>query len=87
MYVAKISLTSTIINNEYIADIAHRAKRHLEEPAPIYFLLVVILFPSLCSLRLLTLHNGALLGELLTFNLKHQSIECYTWLNPDSLVD
>ena len=55
MYLAKILLTSTIIKNEYIADIAYRAKRHLEEPAPIYFLLVVILFPSLCSLRLLTL--------------------------------
>ena len=45
MYVAKISLTSTIIKNAEC--IAQSAKRPLEAPAPIYFLLVVTLFPSL----------------------------------------
>ena len=39
------------------------------------------------TLLFCTVHYGALLGEFLTFNLKHQSIECHTWLNPDSLVD
>ena len=38
-----------------IVCIAHRAKRPLKAPAPIYFLFMVTLFPSLCSLRLLTL--------------------------------
>ena len=31
------------------------------------------------------MHNGALLGELLTFNLKHQSLECHKWLQWSSV--
>ena len=43
------------IDEKALGHTAHRAKRPLEAPAPIYFLLVVTRFRSLCSLRLLTL--------------------------------